>query len=86
MYCVFCDRRLNDTNQEGILCHVCKQAQRKKRIVKVVITQVRYCYCCGKPYRPTDASIRHECCEVTERQIGPLRPEIGNLSAFSLSR
>jgi predicted Zn-ribbon and HTH transcriptional regulator len=59
MFCVLCAVVLQNANQEGVLCHICKQSQRKNR---TLIIQVQYCYTCGMPYCPSDTSIMHTHC------------------------
>ncbi len=62
MYCVLCGVFLQDNNQEGILCHDCKQTQKGNRTIRGLVIRVDYCYACGQPYRPADASIWHVTC------------------------
>ncbi len=57
MHCVLCGTLLSATNQDGIVCRDCKQQHREKTVILVA-----YCYACGQPYHPHDASIQHRSC------------------------
>ncbi len=73
MYCVLCGIYLREENQQGTVCLDCKQVhseqeRRKKRVGRRPLTacclliRVQYCFLCGQPYQPADASIWHASC------------------------
>jgi hypothetical protein len=64
MYCVICGHLLQEQNREGIICCDCKQERKERRKNAEQIIRVHYCFSCGNPYNPNDASIRHEHCGV----------------------
>jgi NMD protein affecting ribosome stability and mRNA decay len=73
MYCILCGTLLQADNQRGLVCRVCKQEREEKKTRETVI-HVQYCYSCGYPYHPNDASIRHESCmEVPASNTLPLQ-------------
>lgn len=62
MHCVNCGNLLSNGNQAGLVCQPCKQAQQRKRRGEEKPVAIYYCFRCGKPYHPDDASIQHLSC------------------------
>jgi len=66
MFCIACGVPLTNENQEGLACSECRRQLLQARRKEDQIVKVKYCYWCGKPYRPStltgDIAIRHGDC------------------------
>ena len=62
MHCVLCGNPLQNGNQAGLVCQLCKLARTTRRRHDEQALVIRYCFRCGKPYHPRDSSIQHPLC------------------------